>query len=125
MAGESRPDEFRFDIGGCFDGMRFVGLRESTVVMGRGMGSYADDEESITPSDEDWRLFVKAIDQSNVWKWKRKYVDPNVLDGTEWNLVIRQGEAKKKCYGSNDYPPEFDALIDAINLLVKREFFER
>jgi hypothetical protein len=46
-------------------------------------------------------------------EWKKKYVDPYVLDGTQWSLKIKMRGKRKRTYeGSNDYPPYWRALLN-------------
>ncbi len=47
-----------------------------------------------------------------VHEWKKKYVDPDVLDGTQWSLDIEMTSGRKRSYyGSNKYPPYWEELI--------------
>ena len=44
-------------------------------------------------------------------EWKKEYVDPNVLDGTQWGLDINLTNKRvRHYYGSNDYPPYWTEL---------------
>jgi hypothetical protein len=46
----------------------------------------------------------------------------DILDGTQWELVIdRKGKRRRRIFGSNDYPPNFKLLIDAINKLANTD----
>jgi len=43
--------------------------------------------------------------------WKRRYVDPYTLDGTQWELKIRlTGGRRRDYYGSNIFPPYWNEL---------------
>ncbi|MDA8755700.1 hypothetical protein N9M98_02860 [Candidatus Pseudothioglobus singularis] len=41
------------------------------------------------PSDEEWLEFSKSLNQLDVTKWKRSYMDSSVLDGTKWRLMVK------------------------------------
>ena len=69
-------------------------------------------------SSEQWEEFWKVIDEIDAWRWGKDYFNQDILDGTQWELVIdRQGKRRRRIFGSNDYPPNFKVLLDAINKL--------
>ena len=69
-------------------------------------------------SSEQWEEFWKVIDDLDAWRWGKDYFNQDILDGTQWELVIdRKGKRRRRIFGSNDYPPNFNLLIDAINKL--------
>ena len=44
----------------------------------------------LIPSEEDWKLFWNTVDDLNVWKWEKDYFDPHILDGEQWELLIKR-----------------------------------
>lgn len=69
-------------------------------------------------SSEQWDEFWRVIDEIDAWRWGKDYFNQDILDGTQWELVIdRKGKRRRRIFGSNDYPPNFKLLIDAINKL--------
>ena len=84
-------------------------------------------EEKNIPEKERWNEFWNTIDNINVWKWEKEYFDRRVLDGTQWELLIkRKGRRKRRIFGSNNYPKEDDRLLrlqKAINNLIGDNFF--
>ncbi len=122
------PEQFKASIGGFFGPSYEVELQSDGTLL------YTDDpydfpmpareREGITVSEDQWREFRKALDSANVWSWKN-YYDSYVLDGTQWELVIRYGDAFVSSGGSNNYPPEeeFKQFEDAVRrLLGKKDF---
>ncbi len=85
-------------------------------------------EEKNIPEKERWKKFWNVIDNINVWKWDKEYFDRRVLDGTQWELLIkRKGRRKRRIFGSNDYPKEDKGLLKlqaAINELIDDDFFD-
>lgn len=78
-------------------------------------------------SSKQWEEFWKVIDEIDAWRWNKDYFNQDILDGTQWELVIdRNGKRRRRIFGSNDYPPNFKLLIDAINKLanIDIEHFE-
>ena len=46
-----------------------------------------------------------------VHEWEREYTDPDIMDGTQWELVFSFDRGEDYgIYGSNAYPPLFDDL---------------
>jgi len=69
-------------------------------------------------SSEEWEEFWRVIDDLDAWRWGKDYFNQDILDGTQWELVIdRKGKRRRRIFGSNDYPPNFKVLLDAINKL--------
>lgn len=57
------------------------------------------------------RILDKLYIQMYLHEWKKKYVNPNVMDGTQWELKIKMtGRRERNYYGSNDYPPYWTEL---------------
>ena len=51
--------------------------------------------------------------------WKKEFVDPGILDGTQWELEYKeQGKRCRHIYGSNDYPECWNDFIEAIGDVV-------
>ena len=71
---------------------------------------------------EKWYEFWKVIDEVDAWRWGKDYFNQDILDGTQWELVIdRKGKKRRRIFGSNDYPPNFKLLIEAINTLANTD----
>lgn len=110
-----RPRELRYDIGGFFsgsltlewDGTRLWRQRRGRIespMESRGW------EELLPPSGEAWVELHQALQDAEAWRWPRRSVDLDVMDGTEWELAFRWGSRRWKGRGSNAYPPGFDHI---------------
>ena len=79
--------------------------------------------KSTEPSTKEWEQFFDVIDNLKVWSWKKDYNDEGMLDGTQWELIIKiKGKRGRKIYGSNAYPEPkgtFKSFIEALNKLSK------
>ena len=79
--------------------------------------------KSTEPSTKEWEQFFDVIDNLKVWSWKKDYNDEGMLDGTQWELIIKiKGKRGRKIYGSNAYPEPkgtFNSFIKALNKLSK------
>ena len=61
--------------------------------------------------------FLHILEEIHIGKWKREYVDIDVLDGTQWDLTIEYTDGSKlDFYGSNDYPDNFRKLLDLMEM---------
>ena len=82
-------------------------------------GSFLD-QDFITPTNKDWELFWDVVDTTDVWNWEKDYIDQGVLDGVQWELMIdKKGKQRRRIYGSNKYPKNFEALTNLINDISK------
>ena len=73
-------------------------------------------------SQKKWEEFWKVIDEIDAWRWGKDYFNQDIHDGTQWELVIdREGKKRRRIFGSNNYPPNFKILLDAINKLADTE----
>lgn len=56
--------------------------------------------------------------ENHVMDWKNDYVDSEVLDGTQWELVIAfKGKKPMQCDGSNAYPENWQQVFDFMKAL--------
>lgn len=71
---------------------------------------------SNLPIDQDYPCdkeeFLDVIRDLHVGEWRTNYMNPDVLDGTQWELTIEfsNGHRPFKTGGSNAYPYNFAAL---------------
>jgi hypothetical protein len=124
------PSVFRFRIGGrgCENVVTWSEENKLlSVVMEDG------DSAEVEVSSSQWKTFWFVVDQLGVWTWRSDYEDPNVIDGTSWELVIVDGSRRIFSRGSNAYPGGFDEqdenspfkqLLAAINMLAGRDDIE-
>jgi hypothetical protein len=125
------PTKFSFSIGGYGGENHQFELINGDLLYSGGFGCIDPSAaQIITPSAQKWRNFIANLDAVGVWKWRRHYVDPEILDGTQWSLEISIGDKSKRSEGSNDYPQsgkpggmlgesdQFDAFLRALSNLV-------
>jgi hypothetical protein len=65
------------------------------------------------------------MDEVNVWAWRKDYIDPRVMDGTQWNLKLEYPDASVVSRGSNAFPEQqdFERFRAAVVMLIGgREF---
>lgn len=107
--------KIRFDIGGFFNGNQIFTYTISgdKVTWDRGGFSFVDFKlPEYTPETK--QELLDAFRDLHIGEWKHKYVDPYVLDGTQWGLEIEYSNGRKtaKYYGSNAYPFNFNEFSE-------------
>ena len=95
------PKRFHVFIGG-------FGRRSYDVRLAGGRLHYQDNSavvsEILSPTAEDWARFWRATEACDLWNWATSYHDPDILDGTQWEVEITLGRRRLKASGSNAYP---------------------
>jgi len=60
--------------------------------------------------------FCEKLD---VFNWKKEYHNPNMLDGTGWELELNFNGKYVKSSGINDYPKGYDALYSKLQVWIE------
>lgn len=101
-----------FSIGGYFDGYetRTVLLDGEKLRMTITHSLHSEVREialSLTKTE-----FLNRLRELHIEGWKSKYIDPDILDGTQWELEIYFSDGYKPVTiaGSNAYPTNFAEL---------------
>lgn len=101
-----------FTIGGYFDGYetRTVLLDGEAVRMTITHSLHPEEREIALSMTKD--AFLNRLRELHIEGWKSKYIDPDILDGTQWELEIYfyDGYKPVKIAGSNAYPDNFAEL---------------
>lgn len=127
----SPPDTFEASIGGFTGASYRVSLIDKdTLLYEMNPQTFTTAEgtrrEKVKVTPADWETFRKKLEAANIWSWKSEYLDPNVLDGTVWQLKIAYPEQEQTSRGSNAYPlkSEFNLLTAAISDLIGGRAFQ-
>jgi hypothetical protein len=65
-------------------------------------------DKVVTPTEEQWELFWKEIENARLWSWSDEYYNYDVKDGTFGFVEISYRGRSIKSRGSNSYPSEGD-----------------
>lgn len=111
-------EKLTFEIGGFFSGYKQIKIWVENGVAYKSIKmSFCDPgHESVEeiPKEQFERL-EKKLAELSIGSWRKEYVDPGVLDGTQWELEYKeQGKRCRHICGSNDYPGSWKAFIEAI-----------
>ena len=68
-------------------------------------------KEQINGSE--WENILDTLyNKIHINRWEKKYDDNNILDGTQWRLIIGLTDDRRvSYYGSNQYPPHWNKLL--------------
>lgn len=104
-----------FSVGGFFQGDDVVSIsrnRDGAVVTAGRLPGDTNNFEKRQIATSEWKQIIDVLyTQLYLQDWKRRYVDPNTLDGTQWELKIRlTGGRRRDYYGSNVFPPYWKEL---------------
>lgn len=110
---------FRFYIGGYFNGHFEVVLQEDDLCFFVSDYSRHTDPEYVisTKNDKDWRSLVEYMKTLN---WKERYSDNDIMDGLQWELAFESEDKKLNCFGSNEYPADFDEFTKRLSLITRK-----
>lgn len=114
----------KFSVGGFFNGSTEVLITRNekgalVKVQRFPFGENAPEDVQITAGR--WsRILDKLYTQMYLHEWKKRYVDPHILDGTQWELTISlKGKRVRNYYGSNDFPPYWKELTGIFRSFAK------
>jgi len=114
--------KFEFTIGGFRgENIKIFKYYNSLIVQTSERPIFDDiDKISHKLTKDQWIFFWDRMDKINIWNWEKDYFNQEVLDGTQWELLIkREGKKKIQIYGSNAYPENFQLFLDVINSVAK------
>lgn len=61
--------------------------------------------------------FLEEFADLHLGEWEKEYENLNVLDGTQWSVVIKFSSGKAfKSYGSNRFPYKFSGFLDLVRI---------
>lgn len=78
--------------------------------------------KTLPLDDKRFRHVIRSLfTRLHVGDWKRSYINPDILDGDQWELRVNLMWAARPLviYGSNDYPPNYRRLLRLL-----RPFFQ-
>ena len=108
-------ESIRFCDGGYFSGYTNIEIKKNAngalvTFQSFPFGKHPVPDRQITALR--WnRLVNKLYTELYLHEWKKKYNDPCVLDGEQWELTIKLAGSRKRSYnGSNAFPPYWPEL---------------
>jgi len=113
--------EFSFEIGGFrLESCKIYSQDRFVIIQKMDVPGLITDTNRVEVSDLDWQTFWNKIDLLGVWDWEKEYFDQDVMDGVQWELMIdKKGRQRRRIFGSNKFPKNFEALTNLINEISK------
>jgi hypothetical protein len=75
-------------------------------------------EHQVRPSRPEWEAFWATADRLSVWEWREAYLEPDVLDGHQWNLSLAHAGRELRSSGANAGPPQLERFLESVDRLV-------
>jgi hypothetical protein len=121
----SQINAFHLSIGGYFGASYSLELKgyEITYKIFRG-GYEIENSEMITTTLAQLNQFMEEIKEIGVFYWKKRYVNPQILDGTSWTISIDCAGKRFESSGSNAYPKGFDEFTKSVRKLLNNKPFQ-
>jgi len=96
------PKKFSASVANFFTGIYSVQLEGSTLLYRAPKHAKA---VRISPTQQQWREFRRAIDDIDIWHWRSRYHGSST-DGDHWSLQIEYSDRLNKTGGYASYPEE-------------------
>ena len=110
-------------VGGFFDGFykADINLTNLQISWSHSLGGEVESiQKTISPATANH--FIEELKMLNLLNWKAKYIEPFVLDGTQWRVeIIREGRNISK-HGDNKYPEEWGMFCKLIGKFTGKSF---
>jgi HEAT repeat protein len=92
---------------------------ERVLIRGSGCGPSQNGDEKWRPSDEDWSLFWRILDNLGAWEWQGHHAKEIVCDGGDWFLSIRHQGRSLEAQGMHldRLPHFFESFERSLNAL--------
>ena len=111
----------RASVGGYFEGYYDVTIHFQDRKL---TWNYSLEGDSLEKelSDTDITTFMNGLKMVELLNWKRRYEEPEVLDGTQWEIEIIREKRNLKRSGSNKFPTEWDDFCASIRKISGEKF---
>lgn len=81
-----------------------------------------EENSSVTLNPDVLEDFKDKLIDTNILNWKRRYDDNEILDGTQWEIILVRDGRNIIRSGSNDYPKEWEQFCNQISKISGRIF---
>jgi len=100
----SSPTQLIVRVGGFLGSTHVIELSRNALWCTELQGNQPVKKHLARPSHEQWIQFRSELNTVNVRRWQKAYLNPNVLDGTQWSVRIRYPDLVVESVGSNNFP---------------------
>ena len=119
---QKKIKEIKISIGGYHQGFQefHINLKDGRVCHKPSL--YEDDSLLITLSTKLLEKFKNDLIGTSILNWRRRYDNNDILDGTQWEIVLVRDGRNIIRSGSNDYPKEWENFCKIISEISGRDF---
>ena len=107
--------EIKISIGGYHQGFQELHINLENGKVFYEFSLKEEEKLSTTLSPELLEVFKQDLIEINILNWKRRYDDNDILDGTQWEIVLVRDGRNIIRSGSNDYPKEWENFCKIIS----------
>jgi hypothetical protein len=119
MSLNNHIEEFWISIGGYSGPSYSVEIQgENLLYKIYGSSYILEKTESMKPSPMQLDKFWEDCDEINIWQWKTRYEDPDIIDGYSWKVDIKRGGKSIHSSGSNKTPAQFHKFLESVRELL-------
>ena len=115
--------EVKYMIGGYLGGFTYVTVSRTEDGAKAEVETPSDEKapEAKILSAEEWTGFLDTLfKELRVHNWKDHYLNPDIYDGTQWELAFTLASGLTFRHdGSNEYPENFDAFKELMEKISK------
>lgn len=109
MTQHEKIKKIEASVGGYFGGYYQVEIDLENNLVSWTHGGEGEIEETVHRNirSATAKKFVEQLEKLDLLNWEAEYVDPGVLDGTQWQVeIVMAGHTSTK-HGSNCYPEQW------------------
>src|SRR5687767_12389306 len=119
----AQPFRLEFGRGSGWHGLDTVKLDETGRFVVHRMKSTRQDDVNVLSWEgatlqwprEAVAEVLKSVESNGLMRLHRVYHDPDIADGTQWVLWIKQGEREKSVYFNNSFPAEITRFAEQLD----------
>ena len=89
-------DMIEFSCGGYFGGYNTIYYSNGKVALSNSQAPYNEQTKNVL--EETLEAFWEKVETIGVWDWEDEFVNPTILDGTQWKLKLVHGDREEKGY---------------------------
>lgn len=109
-------------IGGYHQGHESFSIDFKTGEMAYSHSIDGEENSSVTLNPDVLEDFKDKLIDTNILNWKRRYDDNEILDGTQWEIILVRDGRNIIRSESNDYPKEWEQFCNQISKISGRIF---
>ena len=108
-------------VGGYFEGYYdvMISFQDKKLTWNYSLDGESFEKELI---DEEISTFISGLKIANLLNWKRRYEEPDILDGTQWEVEIIREKRNLNRSGSNKFPDEWECFCVLIQTISDCKF---